>query len=62
VCLYPGDTEGFCKIGDGDVDWPAVRKALAEIRFSGWCTAEVDGGGREELADIANRMTRVLQM
>jgi hexulose-6-phosphate isomerase len=59
-CKDWGDTEGFCKIGDGDVDWPAVRQALADIRFSGWCTAEVDGGGRDVLADIAQRMDRVL--
>jgi sugar phosphate isomerase/epimerase len=52
--------EGFCKIGDGDVDWPAVRIALGEIEFSGWCTAEVEGGGRQERADISQRMDRVL--
>lgn len=59
-CKDWGDTEGFCKIGDGDVNWPAVRQALGEIRFSGWCTAEVEGGGRDELADISARMDRVL--
>lgn len=57
-----GDTEGFCKIGDGDVDWPAVRHALSEIGFTGWCTAEVSGGGREELADVARRMDNVLML
>lgn len=25
----------------GDVNWPAVRQALAEIRYDGWVTAEV---------------------
>jgi len=60
-CKDWGKSNGFCKIGDGDVDWPAVRQALAEIRFSGWCTAEVPGGGREELADISVRMDRVLK-
>lgn len=55
-----GVTAGFCKIGDGDVDWSAVRDALAEINYSGWCTAEVQGGGRERLADIARRMTAAL--
>jgi L-ribulose-5-phosphate 3-epimerase len=59
-CKDWGDTEGFCKIGDGDVNWPAVRQALAGIGFSGWCTAEVQGGGRDALADIAERMNRVL--
>jgi len=61
-CKDWGDTEGFCKIGDGDVDWPAVRQALSDIGFSGWCTAEVAGGGREVLTDIAQRMDRVLRL
>jgi len=55
-----GVEAGFCKIGDGDVNWPAVRDALGEIGYSGWCTAEVSGGGRERLADIARRMDAVL--
>ena len=57
-----GKENGFCKIGDGDVNWPAVCEALAEIQFTGWCTAEVGGGGRERLADIAGRMNKVLQL
>ena len=52
--------DGFCKIGDGDVDWAQVRQALAEIGYSGWCTAEVQGGGAERLEDIHQRMTKVL--
>jgi len=53
--------KGFdAKIGEGDVDWPAVRQALREIGFSGWCTAEVAGGDREWLADVAKRMDQVL--
>jgi L-ribulose-5-phosphate 3-epimerase len=60
-CKDWSQKDGFkSKIGDGDVDWPAVRQALAEIGYTGWCTAEVDGGGRAELADIAQRMNRVL--
>ena len=57
-----GKQNGFCKIGDGDVNWPEVRKALAEINFSGWSTAEVAGGGRERLQDIATRMNRELTL
>lgn len=57
-----GAEAGFGKIGDGDVNWPAVCDALAEIDFSGWCTAEVAGGGRERLAEIAERMDRVLEL
>ena len=31
-------------------------KALREIRFSGWATAEVKGGDRDRLKEIADRM------
>ena len=48
-------------IGEGSVDWPAVRRALAEVGFTGWCTAEVGGGDRDRLADIKLRMDRVLR-
>ena len=55
-----GKAGGFCKIGDGDVDWTAVREALREIRFTGWATAEVGGGDRHRMAEIRKRMDRVL--
>lgn len=45
-------------IGEGDEDWPEVMKALAEIDYRGWATAEVAGGGPKELKDIADRMDR----
>ncbi|CAK9072616.1 Uncharacterized oxidoreductase SSP0419 [Durusdinium trenchii] len=35
-----GKENGFCRLGEGDVDWPAVREALAEIEFTGWATRE----------------------
>ncbi len=53
---------GFCKIGDGSVDWLEVRKSLADIGFAGWCTAEVKGGDRARLADVATRVDRVMQL
>ena len=57
-----GQENGFCKIGDGDVNWTEVRKALAEIRFTGWCTAEVEGGDRARLVDVTRRMNEVLEL
>ncbi len=30
----------FCNIRDGSIDWPAVRKALAEIDYHGWMSIE----------------------
>lgn len=32
----------FCNLGQGDVDFPAVRQVLLEAGFSGWCTVEQD--------------------
>ncbi len=51
-----GVANGFCKIGDGDVNWPEVRAALQEVGYVGWCTAEVAGGGVDRLREIAERM------
>ncbi len=32
----------FCKLGLGDVDFPAVRQVLLDNGFEGWCTVEQD--------------------
>ena len=32
----------FCNLGDGDVDFTAVRQILLEAGFEGWCTVEQD--------------------
>ena len=50
------------EIGEGSVDWKRVREELAKIDFEGWATAEVRGGDRERLADIAARMDNVLDL
>jgi hexulose-6-phosphate isomerase len=47
-------------IGEGDEDWPEILKALAEIGYDGWATAEVAGGGEKELRDVAERMNKIL--
>lgn len=59
-----GPWKGFdVEIGDGDCDWPAVMKALREVGYtSGWGAAEVRGGDRARLTEIARRMDRVFAM
>ena len=32
----------FCNLGEGDVDFPAVRQLLLDAGFDGWCTVEQD--------------------
>jgi L-ribulose-5-phosphate 3-epimerase len=47
-------------IGEGDIDWPEVRRALAEVKYSGFVTTEVNGGDAPYLTDLAGRVDRFL--
>jgi hexulose-6-phosphate isomerase len=47
-------------IGEGDIDWPAVRQALADVRYSGFVTTEVAAGDAAYLKDLAGRVDRFL--
>ena len=61
--MQTGLNKGFdVPIGDGDINWPAVRAELAKINFTGWAAAEVKGGGWDYLADVSRRMDRVLDL
>ena len=48
----------FKKIGEGDLDFADVRKALIEINFHGWLAAEVGGGGLERLQEVSANLDR----
>lgn len=54
-----GRQAGWAKIGEGDVDWVDVCRALREIGYTGWAAAEVSGGGRERLAEVSGNMDKV---
>jgi hexulose-6-phosphate isomerase len=47
-------------LGEGDIDWPEVRRALAEIKYSGYVTTEVSGGDAAYLKDVSARVDRFL--
>ena len=51
-----GKKNGFCRLGEGDVDWDKVRSALEEVGFSGWATRE----GRDK--DIEDTSTLIDQL
>jgi len=53
-------TKSWCPIGEGDEDWPEILKALGEVGYDGWATAEVGGGGEKVLRDISQRMDKIL--
>ncbi len=46
----------FTAIGEGDIDYPDVNRALLEIGFHGWCAAEVAGGDAAYLEGVASEM------
>ena len=46
-------------LGEGDVDWPEVRKALADVNYRGWVTTEIDGGDTAYLKDVVRRLDRI---
>lgn len=58
-----GPSAGFrVPLGEGSIDWSAVLEALAEIGYDGWATAEVPGGDRARLQEIAEGMNHVLDL
>ena len=54
--------DAWAKIGQGDIDFDDVCLALREIKFRGWCAAEVSGGNAERLQEISDNMDRVFHL
>jgi hexulose-6-phosphate isomerase len=50
----------WVNLGDGDVDWPAVRQAFAEIGYVGSATVELDAGDEPYLRDVSRRVDRLV--
>jgi len=59
---FKRSTTGFqwVNLGDGDIDWPAVRQAFADIGYSGYATTELDGGDKAYIEDVSRRVDRLL--
>jgi len=47
-------------IGEGDIDWLAVHRAIADIGYRGYVTTEIAGGDATYLKDVASRVDRFL--
>jgi L-ribulose-5-phosphate 3-epimerase len=62
------DFKGYSKkkewvpIGEGDEDWPEIVKALGEIGYDGWATAEIGRCNENELKNCADRMNKILEL
>jgi L-ribulose-5-phosphate 3-epimerase len=56
----PNGRFAWRNIGDGDVDWQEVRRALADVGYGGYVTTEVAAGDAAYLKDLGNRVERFL--
>jgi hexulose-6-phosphate isomerase len=56
-----GKRAGFgVKLLEGNVNWPAVMKALDNVGYSGWTTIEQPGGDTPEgLKDLCDRLKKI---
>jgi hexulose-6-phosphate isomerase len=50
----------WVNLGDGDVDWEAVRGAFRDIAYSGSATVELPGGDEAYRRDLSRRMDRLV--
>jgi hexulose-6-phosphate isomerase len=48
------------RLGEGEIDWSAVRSALTDVGYDGWITAEVGFGDLAAMKDVVARMNRLL--
>jgi L-ribulose-5-phosphate 3-epimerase len=53
-------TFAWKNLGEGDIDWPAVRQAFADIGYAGYVTTELASGDAAYLADVSARVSRWL--
>lgn len=54
------DGYAWVNLGDGDIDWPAVRQAFADIAYSGSVIVELHAGDQAYLRDVSRRVDLLL--
>lgn len=57
---YDPNARKFVNLGDGAVDWAAVRKAFVDIGYAGTYTVELASGDQAYLRDVSQRIDRLL--
>ena len=50
----------WVNLGDGDIDWPAVRQAFIDVSYHGSVIAELQPGDEAYLRDVNKRIDRLL--
>jgi hexulose-6-phosphate isomerase len=59
---FKRDGYKWVNLFDGDVNWPLVRRALDEVGYEGPLTAELPAGDEAYLADVANRIDKIIKL
>ena len=59
---FKRDGSRWTNLLDGDVNWPQVRQALAEIGFKSYMTTELPAGDEAYLTDLAGRIDKIIAM
>jgi hexulose-6-phosphate isomerase len=59
---FKRDGSRWTNLLDGDVNWPQVRRALAEIGYSSYLTTELPAGDQAYLTDLAKRIDKIIAM
>ena len=57
---FDSKTKEFVPLREGSVDWPEVRRAIAEIGFSGYLTVELKDGDAAYLREVSARVDKIL--
>ncbi len=57
---FERNAKKFVPLREGSINWPVVRKALDEIGYSGWITAELSAGDEAYLRDVSARMDKII--
>ena len=50
----------FVPLREGDVNWPVVRKAIDQIGYEGFLTAELPGGDEAYLREVGKRIDLII--
>jgi len=50
----------WVNLGEGDIDWPAVRQAFLDVGYHGSAIAELQPGDETYLRDVNKRIDRLL--
>lgn len=57
---FKRDGRQWVPLGEGDADYPEVRRAMDEIGYSGWLTCELPAGDAAYLQEVSRGVDRII--